>query len=128
MLSNSFVEKDRAHFIHPVAPLRADDARGVTVTRLLRDDATARGVPAKTTAIRLETGYHGSTLTMARLPALPECYDLLDRPALWRHHHPSSDVIMVLVQGSGERGVCIRHGARCRDRPCPAALHQRSQG
>lgn len=31
MLSNSLIEKDRAHFMHPVAPLRLHERRGVTV-------------------------------------------------------------------------------------------------
>ena len=31
MLSNSLVEKDRAHFFHPVVPIRAHEKRGVTV-------------------------------------------------------------------------------------------------
>src|SRR5277367_4993426 len=31
MLSNRLVEEDRAHFIHPVTPLRAHERRGVTV-------------------------------------------------------------------------------------------------
>ncbi len=31
MLSNSLIEKDRAHYIHPVVPMRAHEKRGVTV-------------------------------------------------------------------------------------------------
>ncbi len=31
MLSNSLIDQDRAHLIHPVAPLRAHERRGVTV-------------------------------------------------------------------------------------------------
>lgn len=31
MLSNSLIEKDRAHYFHPVAPIRAHEQRGVTV-------------------------------------------------------------------------------------------------
>lgn len=31
MLSNSLIEKDRAHYFHPVVPIRAHEERGVTV-------------------------------------------------------------------------------------------------
>jgi adenosylmethionine-8-amino-7-oxononanoate aminotransferase len=31
MLSNSLIEKDRAHYFHPVVPIRAHETRGVTV-------------------------------------------------------------------------------------------------
>jgi adenosylmethionine-8-amino-7-oxononanoate aminotransferase len=31
MLSNSLIEKDRAHYFHPVVPIRAHEKRGVTV-------------------------------------------------------------------------------------------------
>ena len=33
MLSNSLVEKDRAHYFHPVVPIRAHEKRGVTVMK-----------------------------------------------------------------------------------------------
>ena len=33
MLSNSLIEKDRAHYLHPVVPIRAHEARGVTVAQ-----------------------------------------------------------------------------------------------
>ena len=33
MLSNSLVEKDRAHYFHPVIPIRAHEKRGVTIMK-----------------------------------------------------------------------------------------------
>jgi adenosylmethionine-8-amino-7-oxononanoate aminotransferase len=33
MLSNSLIERDRAHHVHPVVPIRAHERRGVTVMR-----------------------------------------------------------------------------------------------
>ena len=93
MLSNSLIEKDRAHFFHPVAPLRLHERRGATVLQsgkgsMLTDVSGKTLLDGFAGLWCVNTGYghesivEAATEQMRRLPYATGYFHFASEPAI----------------------------------------------